>query len=88
MPISNFIIAKMLKKVNMKSNKRPKFLKQSLTKTKTAEDLMQLKDQYYHTYESLKPVNLIKKMLLGSLLLPQNLKEIFLTVLLVLHQDT
>jgi hypothetical protein len=24
---------------------------------------MQLKDQYYHTYESLKPVNLIKKML-------------------------
>jgi hypothetical protein len=52
MPINNFIIAKMLKKVNMKKATRPKFLKKStLLKLKQAEDLMQLKDQYYHTYE-------------------------------------
>jgi hypothetical protein len=30
-------------------------------KLKQAEDLLQLKDQYYHTYESLKPINIIKK---------------------------
>lgn len=33
----------------------------ALLKLKQAEDLLQLKDQYYYTYESLKPVNLIKK---------------------------
>ncbi len=32
----------------------------ALLKLKQAEDLLQLKDQYYYTYESLKPVNLIK----------------------------
>lgn len=38
-------------------------LKKAITilKLKQAEDLLQLKDQYYYTYESLKPVNIIKK---------------------------
>ncbi|CAM4165720.1 MULTISPECIES: hypothetical protein [Flavobacterium] len=32
-----------------------------LLKLKRADELMQLKDQYHYTYESFKPINLIKK---------------------------
>ena len=46
----------------MKKQQETEILKEAiaLLKLKQAEDLMQLKDQYYDTYESLKPVNLIK----------------------------
>ncbi|MFV8355891.1 hypothetical protein ACNQGB_06885 [Flavobacterium sp. XS1P32] len=46
----------------MKKQQETEILKEAiaLLKVKQAEDLMQLKDQYYDTYESLKPVNLIK----------------------------
>jgi hypothetical protein len=87
MPINNFIIVK-FKKLIWKKQQETEILKEAiaLLKTKTAEDLMQLKDQYtiHMKFETGKSY---KKMLL-DLLLPQNLKEIFLTVLLVLHQDT
>ena len=33
----------------------------ALLKRKQEHELIELKDQYFHTYESLKPVNLIKK---------------------------
>ncbi|MBP4142187.1 hypothetical protein J3S90_10275 [Flavobacterium sp. P4023] len=32
-----------------------------LLKLKQDQELLELKDQYYYTYESLKPVNIIKK---------------------------
>ena len=46
----------------MKKQQETEILKEAIAilKIKQAQDLMQLKDQYHHTYESLKPVNLIK----------------------------
>ncbi len=46
----------------MKKQQETEILKEAIAilKLKQAEDLMQLKDQYHNTYESLQPVNLIK----------------------------
>lgn len=47
----------------MKKQNETEILKEAiaLMKLKQAEDLVQLKDQYYYTYESLKPINILKK---------------------------
>ncbi len=46
----------------MKKNNHTETLREAiqLLKQKQVEDLVELKDQYYQTYESLKPVNIIK----------------------------
>ena len=46
----------------MKNSNHTETLKEAIEilKLKQAEDLLELKDQYYYTYESLKPVNIIK----------------------------
>ena len=47
----------------MKKQNETEALKEAIAilKLKQAEDLVQLKDQYYYTYESLKPINILKK---------------------------
>ena len=47
----------------MKKRNETETLKEAILvlKLKQAEYLLQLKDQYYYTYESLKPINIIKK---------------------------
>ena len=47
----------------MKKQQETEILKEAIAilKLKQAEDLIQLKDQYYYTYESLKPINIVKK---------------------------
>lgn len=49
----------------MKKSNHTATLKEAiqLLKLKQADDLFELKEHYYYTYESLKPVNIIKKTL-------------------------
>jgi len=56
-------LLKCLKKINMKKINQTDILKETilLMKMKQADELVQLKDQYHYTLESLKPLNLIKK---------------------------